>query len=84
MAIEMDAQLPDERLVMNWDEVAEMSAARISFGSHSVAHKILTMVSDAELYEEVYGSFETLRKQNFNEVPVFCYPNGNYSPTVMQ
>ncbi len=81
---EMEAQLPDQRLVMNWEEVGEMSVAKISFGSHSVAHKILTTVSDAELHEEVYGSLEALRKRNLNGVPVFCYPNGNYSPTVMR
>jgi peptidoglycan/xylan/chitin deacetylase (PgdA/CDA1 family) len=84
LAGEMEIRLPDERLVMNWEEVGEMSAAKISFGSHSVGHKILTTVSDAELHEEVYGSLEALRKRNLNGDPVFCYPNGNYSPRVMQ
>lgn len=84
LAGEMETRLPDERLVMNWEEVGEMSAAKISFGSHSVAHKILTTVSDAELHEEVYGSLEALRKRNPNVVPVFCYPNGNFSPAVMR
>jgi len=84
LAGEMEARLPDQRLAMNWGEVEEMSAAKISFGSHSVAHKILTTVSDAELHEEVYGSLEDLRKRNLNVVPVFCYPNGNYSPTVIR
>ena len=84
LAGEMETRLPDERLVMNWEEVGEMSAAKISFGSHSVAHKILTTVSDAELHEEVYGSLEALRKRNLNGAPVFCYPNGNYSPMVMR
>ena len=80
----MDVRLPDERMVMNWDEVREMSAAGVSFGSHSVSHKILTLVSDAELHDEVYGSYEELRKRDINTVPVFCYPNGDYSPAVMR
>jgi len=84
LAGEMEVRLPDQRLVMTWEEVGEMSAAKISFGSHSVAHKILTTVSDAELHEEVFGSLESLRKRNLNGVPVFCYPNGNYSPLVMR
>jgi hypothetical protein len=84
LAGEMEARLPDQRLVMNWGEIEEMSAAKVSFGSHSVTHKILTTVSDAELHEEVYGSLEALRKRNLNVVPVFCYPNGNYSPTVIR
>lgn len=84
LAGEMEARLPDQRLVMNWGEVGEMSAAKISFGSHSVAHKILTTVSEAELHEEVYGSLEALQKRNLNGAPVFCYPNGTYSPTVIR
>jgi len=84
LAGEMEVQLPNQRLVMNWGEVEEMSDARISFGSHSVAHKILTTVSDTELHEEVYGSLEALRTRNLNFVPVFCYPNGNYSPSVIR
>lgn len=84
LAEEMEARLPDQRLVMDWGEAEEMSAANISFGSHSVAHKILTTLSDAELHEEIYGSLEDLRQRNLNAVPVFCYPNGNYSPTVIQ
>ncbi|MEO5957333.1 MAG: polysaccharide deacetylase family protein [Nitrospiraceae bacterium] len=84
LAEAMGTRLPEGRLVMNWEEVGEMSAAKISFGSHSVNHKILTTVSAAELHEEVHGSFETLRERSLNLVPVFCYPNGNYSPTVMQ
>jgi peptidoglycan/xylan/chitin deacetylase (PgdA/CDA1 family) len=84
LAVEIEARLPDLRLVMNWAEVGEMSAGKISFGSHSVSHKILTMVTDAELNEEVYGSLDALRKQNVNWAPVFCYPNGNYSPKVIR
>ncbi len=84
LAEQMKARLPDQRVVMNWEEVEEMSAARISFGSHSVAHKILTTVSNAELHEEVHGSLQDLRKRNLNLVPVFCYPNGDYSPAVVR
>lgn len=84
LAEAMEVRLPEERLVMNWEEVGEMSAAKISFGSHSVNHKILTTVSETGLHEEVHRSLETLRKRNLNLVPVFCYPNGNYSSTVMR
>jgi len=83
-AAEMEVRLPDQRVVLNWGEVTEMAAARISFGSHSVAHKILTTVSDTELHEEVHGSLAALREQTPNVVPVFCYPNGSYSPSVVR
>lgn len=81
---EMEVRLPRERLAMNWDEVRDMAAAKISFGSHSVNHKILTTVSDAELQEEVFGSLDALRSHGLKGEFVFCYPNGNYSPTVVR
>lgn len=84
LADEMEVRLPCERLMMNWDEVRDMAAAKISFGSHSVNHKILTAVSDAELQEEVFGSLGTLRSHGLKGEIVFCYPNGNYSPAVVQ
>ena len=82
MTDELAVRMPTERLVMTWEEIREMSAAKISFGSHSVNHKILTNVSDAELHEEVHGSLETLRQQGLHGEVVFCYPNGNYSSAV--
>jgi peptidoglycan/xylan/chitin deacetylase (PgdA/CDA1 family) len=84
LASEMDLRLPDERLLLNWREVEEISAAGISFGSHSVSHKILTTVSPTELHEEVHGSLAELRKRNINVAPVFCYPNGDHSPIVVR
>jgi hypothetical protein len=84
LASDMEVRFPDQRLLLDWREVEEMSAAGISFGSHSVSHKILTTVSDAELHEEVHGSLADLRKRSIDAVPVFCYPNGSYSPTVIR
>lgn len=84
LADEMEVRLPSERLVMNWDEVRDMAAAKVSFGSHSINHKILTTVSAAELGEEIVGSMDTLRSHGLKGEFAFCYPNGNYSPTVVQ
>ena len=36
---------PKERLMLNWDEVREMSKDMISYGSHTVNHNILTNLS---------------------------------------
>lgn len=84
LADEMEVRLPCERLVVNWDEVRDMAAAKISFGSHSVNHKILTTVSDTELQEEIFGSLSTLRSHGLKGEIVFCYPNGNYSAAVVE
>ncbi len=69
--------LPKHRVIVNWDEVREMSANGISFGSHSCSHRILTTVTSDEVSDELIKSREVLLGQRVNYVPVFCYPNGN-------
>jgi peptidoglycan/xylan/chitin deacetylase (PgdA/CDA1 family) len=75
--------LPRDRMVMNWDEVAEMARNGISFGSHSLTHAILTHESADDVERELRGSLHELRDHRVNCVPVFCYPNGNYSTKII-
>jgi peptidoglycan/xylan/chitin deacetylase (PgdA/CDA1 family) len=74
----VEIKLPEERAIVNWDEVALMSKDGISFGSHSCSHRILTKLDRAEIKRELDVSKRVLQKRqtNINYVPVFCYPNG--------
>lgn len=72
-------KLPEERLLMNWTEIQEMSQNGISFGSHSCSHKILTRLTGSELKKEIEGSMYVLQTRKVNYVPVFCYPNGDHT-----
>ena len=78
----LGVRCPVERQVVTWDEVREMSAAGISFGSHSVSHRILPALSTEEIQLEAVESWETLSRQSVRAVPVFCYPNGDRSDEV--
>src|SRR5262245_35249322 len=80
---ENGTRLPRDRMVMNWDEVAEMARNRISFGSHSSTHAILTQESADDVDRELCDSLHDLRDHRVNYVPVFCYPNGNYSTKIV-
>lgn len=71
-----------ERLLMNWAEIREMSESGISFGSHSCNHKILTRLSVTELKKEIEDSMAVLQARGLRYVPVFCYPNGDYTPEI--
>jgi peptidoglycan/xylan/chitin deacetylase (PgdA/CDA1 family) len=75
--------VPEERLLLNWEEIHEMSQHGISFGSHSATHRILTRLSVKEIQKEVEGSLSVLRENKVNHTPVFCYPNGDYTPEVV-
>ena len=76
--------LPEERLLLNWEEIQEMSQHGISFGSHSATHRILTGLPVKEIQKEVEGSLDVLRKNKTNHIPVFCYPNGAYTSEVVR
>lgn len=78
----LGVHIPEARVVVNWDEVKEMSRYGISFGSHSCSHRLLTHLSKEDIRREVVLSYETLCASRANIVPVFCYPNGNYNDVV--
>lgn len=77
LAAELGITLPEGRVVVNWDEVREMSQGGISFGSHSCSHRIMTTISSAEVSQELSDSRQVLEREGINAIPVFCYPNGN-------
>ncbi|NGZ01757.1 MAG: hypothetical protein CV090_01750 [Nitrospira sp. WS238] len=74
---ELGVSLPQERVIVNWDEVREMSLGGVSFGSHSCSHRIMTTITPDEVANELERSRRVLMDQGVNYVPVFCYPNGN-------
>jgi len=80
----LEIKFPEERAIVNWDEVALMSKDGISFGSHSCSHQILTRLNRCEIKRELEVSKLALqeRQMNINYVPVFCYPNGMYNEDI--
>jgi len=84
LAGELGVPLPKKRVIVNWDEVREMSRGGVSFGSHSCSHRIMTTITPDEVAEELERSRRVLQDQQVNYVPVFCYPNGNSDPRIQQ
>ena len=82
LAVELKVSLPKDRVIVNWDEVREMSQHGLSFGSHSCSHRILTTISAEDVSDELARSRQVLLTQAVNYVPVFCYPNGNNDRTI--
>lgn len=84
LANQMNVSLPQERVIVNWDEVREMSRDGVSFGSHSCSHRILTTITSDDVSVELTKSRQVLLEQGVNYVPVFCYPNGNSDAGIQQ
>ena len=70
-------------LMLSWDEVIEMSNNGIDFGAHTVNHSILTNVSLKEAKFEILESKKVIENNIQKEVKSFAYPNGNFSPFII-
>ncbi len=68
---------------LNWDEIKEMSQFGISFGAHTHNHFILTQIPINIVKDEICTSKQVLSKNLGCSVNLFCYPNGNYSPDII-
>ena len=61
---------------MTWQQVREMAAAGMEFGSHTVTHPVLPQVSDEDLAWELVWSRRTLEQHLQRGCKAFCYPMG--------
>lgn len=61
---------------LDWNQVREMSAAGIEFGSHTVTHPILSMLDEASLGCELAQSRSDLERKLGKLVSVLAYPVG--------
>ena len=68
----------DERPMLSWDEVIEMSKYGISFGSHSMSHPVLSDISVEEARREIVESKNIIEEQIQKPVTTFAYPYGKY------
>lgn len=66
------------------EQVLAMRDAGLRFGSHSLSHRVLTDVSDAELERELVGSREVLESVLGEEVRLLAYPRGRHDVRVRE
>jgi peptidoglycan/xylan/chitin deacetylase (PgdA/CDA1 family) len=62
--------------LMSWGDVRELRRKGFEIGSHSVTHRRMSELSDAELEEELSESRRTLEVELGEVVRVFAYPFG--------
>lgn len=62
------------------ENIREMSASGIEFGSHSLNHKLFDRIEDAEIEEEVIESKKSIENLLQKDCRVFAYPAGFYTP----
>src|SRR5262249_25678152 len=66
------------------EEILEMSAYGIEFGSHSLNHKLLHEISPPDIKTEVEDSKKEIEDLIQKPCKVFAYPAGHFSETAKQ
>jgi peptidoglycan/xylan/chitin deacetylase (PgdA/CDA1 family) len=69
---------------LTWDQIAEMSANGIEFGSHSMTHPFLTKQKPGGLTWELETSKALLEKHTGKTVNILAYPYGFYDDRVLE
>ncbi len=80
LAEELRVDVPEKTqgdfLPLTWDQIREMNANGIDFGSHTCSHPILSRCTKEELEHEIRTSKATIDKMVDKDTVFFCYPNG--------
>ncbi|MBW4523132.1 MAG: glycosyltransferase [Scytolyngbya sp. HA4215-MV1] len=83
--IEQSNDCPNERKTstyMNWQQIRQLQASGIEFGSRSLSHRPLTGLSVTEVVQEAARSRTILARELGTSVRSFAYPDGDYDPVV--
>lgn len=65
-----------ERLMLNWDEVGELSRRGVTIAAHTINHPVLSNVTEEVAAAEIGGSREMLEQKTGLPIRLFAYPNG--------
>jgi len=65
-----------QNVFMTWDQVREMDANGIEFGSHTLTHPIMTRIPPEQVKYELVESKRLIEQELGKPVVTFAYPNG--------
>lgn len=69
---------------LNWAACQEMSGEGISFGSHTLSHPRLSLLTQKDCARELEKSKALLMEKNLNYVDSICYPYGDYIDSTLE
>jgi peptidoglycan/xylan/chitin deacetylase (PgdA/CDA1 family) len=67
---------------MTWEQIADLHAGGVRFGSHTSTHEILTTISVAQAEHEITSSRALIEEELGEPCSLFSYPNGDCSVPV--
>jgi len=69
---------PKSNQAITWDMARALEKRGVTFGCHSVGHKIFSQMTEERAKAEMTGSWERLEKELVSPLKVFCFPTGRY------
>jgi peptidoglycan/xylan/chitin deacetylase (PgdA/CDA1 family) len=78
----VDTPPPFPLKTLSVEQVAEMHAAGVRFGSHSFAHRDLTTLTEEACAADLRRSREILEDLLGTSIPFLAYPRGRHNPAV--
>lgn len=84
-SLALPAQAPDAYAACSWVQLAEMQAAGMEIGGHTVTHPSLGQVGEAQAVAEITDCLNALNDALGTRPRPFCYPNGepgDFSPAL--
>lgn len=72
----------EEVPLMNWEQIRQLQAQGIEFGSHSASHYPLTCLSVEEMVKEGVRSRTILTQELGHSISTIAYPYGDVDPVV--
>jgi peptidoglycan/xylan/chitin deacetylase (PgdA/CDA1 family) len=69
--------------VLGWEALRRLAGAGVTLAPHTRTHPLLPRLAPALVAAELSGSREDLARQTGADTPVFAYPSGAASPSVV-
>ena len=70
--------------MLTWEQVREMEAAGIDFGSHTATHPVLTTTDEPTTRDELTRSRTRLQRELRRPSRWFCYPKGAFNDQALK
>lgn len=80
LEVELPRSAPPEYAPVSWDEIRQMAAQGVTYGPHTVTHRILNQAPADVCEWEIRESYRRLGEQTDACIPFFCYPAGRAGP----
>jgi peptidoglycan/xylan/chitin deacetylase (PgdA/CDA1 family) len=77
--VELPEVPPQQYAPMSWDQARACEERGMTFGPHTVTHPILSRTDPFQSKLEIEESWVRLSKEVRRPVPIFCYPNGQWT-----